>query len=763
MKALVCLLFPAMISVWLYGLLKKEKQKPIQLVLCYVPAMLIVNSLCFLIKCVWMKGGIGYIHLLLTDIPLLSAAKFLAMALAVSVAYGFFAFGLQRFCLPYIKKSALWLFLKRQFAVITPRKVMGMVFGAFFFGIYAIAFKNVRMGILYGLLFAFFGMLTCKPKKNLLKFLVLVVYTAVLVSVLLFFPYYEIFKEDVWNYIREYSPGVAVAYYNGLLILLSMTLINSVINRWRVSAAITSAVCAAVTVINGYIYRFRGKEFMFPDIFSAVTAGNVAQNYDLRLQYHTFTVLSLLAVLTFAVFSFDAGWPKRKFRGRVLSIAVSGMLFLCFNLVTRDVPIITWKWDGTLINGYYLNFYISARDYFVEKPGLYSDKYIKLREEEYRVEPGEAVSEKPNILVVMSESYADFRLLGSEPKTNVPVTPFWDELEENTVKGYALTSVFGGSTANAEFEFLTGFTMGFLPDGATPYQQYIHKDTFSLAWVLDSYGYQCVSTHPYLANGWNRPAVYPRLGFRESTFEEAYPHEKMMRSYVSDQEMFEYILAELKKERELPLFLFGITMQNHGGYELTDKNFTQTVFLEGYDRSYPSVETYLSLIQQSDMAMEYLLTELAEFEEDTVVLFFGDHFPQLEQEFYEELYWGTFDTLDSQMKQYTVPFLIWANFDIEERTVECTSLNYLGRYLLESAGLELPPFYRFQKEMEQHVPAVSGMGYYSNEARSFLCLEEADPEAAAWLEKYEVLQYNGLIEKADISSVFFRDYIRREG
>ena len=114
------------------------------------------------------------------------------------------------------------------------------------------------------------------------------------------------------------------------------------------------------------------------------------------------------------------------------------------------------------------------------------------------------------------------------------------------------------------------------------------------------------------------------------------------------------------------------------------------------------------------------------------------------------------------MKQYTVPFLIWANFDIEERTVECTSLSYLGRYLLEVVGLELPPFYRFLKEMEQHVPAINGMGYYSREAGAYLRSERPDPEEAAWIEKYEILQYNGLHDKKNISSAFFGDYVRKE-
>ncbi len=119
----------------------------------------------------------------------------------------------------------------------------------------------------------------------------------------------------------------------------------------------------------------------------------------------------------------------------------------------------------------------------------------------------------PNVLVVMNESYADFSILGSPLNTNQPVTPFADSLQENTQRGHALCSVFGGGTANSEFEFLTGLSMGNLPAGACAYQQYIHAPIPSLVHHFNSLGYRTMATHPFLASGWNRTAVYPRLGF----------------------------------------------------------------------------------------------------------------------------------------------------------------------------------------------------------------------------------------------------------
>lgn len=87
---------------------------------------------------------------------------------------------------------------------------------------------------------------------------------------------------------------------------------------------------------------------------------------------------------------------------------------------------------------------------------------------------------------------------------------------ENTVTGYLNVSVCGGNTANTEFEFLTGNSMAFLPQGSIPYQQYITKELPALPAYLASLGYETVATHPYYADGWDRDKVYPLLGFSES-------------------------------------------------------------------------------------------------------------------------------------------------------------------------------------------------------------------------------------------------------
>lgn len=71
-------------------------------------------------------------------------------------------------------------------------------------------------------------------------------------------------------------------------------------------------------------------------------------------------------------------------------------------------------------------------------------------------------AKNPTIIVIMNESFADLSVVG-DFETNTQVTPFMDSLSENTLKGYALSSVYGAKTPNSEWEFETGNSMAFLP------------------------------------------------------------------------------------------------------------------------------------------------------------------------------------------------------------------------------------------------------------------------------------------------------------
>ena len=324
------------------------------------------------------------------------------------------------------------------------------------------------------------------------------------------------------------------------------------------------------------------------------------------------------------------------------------------------------------------------------------------------------------------------------------------------MKGHALSSVFGAKTPNSEWEFMTGNSMAFLPSGSVVYQQYISDTPTSIVSNLKNIGYTCVAMHPYYETGWSRNAVYPTMGFDETHFIDDFDQTKLLRKYITDQELYESIVEryESKKSNE-DLFIMSISMQNHGGYTEKYPNFNEQIRTLG--ASYSDANQYLSLLHESDKALEYLISYFQSVDNPVEIVFFGDHQPSLNTNFYKGLNGKGLSGLteDELENLYTVPFFIWTNYETETEEVPITSLNYLSTMALERAGIALPSYNQFLADMQQTIPAINSRGYYSVSSGCFKHLEEATGEEAEWIDKYQILQYNNMFDKKKQSKVFF--------
>lgn len=76
----------------------------------------------------------------------------------------------------------------------------------------------------------------------------------------------------------------------------------------------------------------------------------------------------------------------------------------------------------------------------------------------------------------------------------------------------------------------------------------------------------------------------------------------------------------------------GITMQNHGGYTETYDNFPENYYKVG--RSYTDANQYLSLVHESDEAVKNLISYFSKVDDPVEIIFFGDHQPSLNSNFY---------------------------------------------------------------------------------------------------------------------------------
>lgn len=531
--------------------------------------------------------------------------------------------------------------------------------------------------------------------------------------------------------------------------------IQSITNNVAVTGMICHAVFMLLATVNYFVFMFRGNEFIFSDIRSAATGLSVAGNYTFTIDARAVYVI-LLSVLYFSfVRKCNISFKSKKLlmRAVCISVAILGSVYVAQQTV--DVVTETWEQKGSYRNGYILNFVLSVRDFFVQPPEGYSREAVALLENEYTSQTGEMPEEKPTVIVIMSESYSDLSVVG-DLRTNLAVTPYYNSLKENTIKGYALSSIFGAKTANSEWEFMSGNSMAFLPDGAVVYQQYISEEPTTLVSNMKNYGYTCVALHPYYDTGWSRNLVYPDMGFDEMYFLEHFDETKMVRRYISDEEHYNRIIERFEsKPANEDLFIMSISMQNHGGYTEKYDTFPENVRVVG--GIYEDANQYLSLLNNSDKALEKLITYFENVEEPVEIVFFGDHLPSLKSKFFKSLNGKGLSGLDLQelQKLYTIPFMIWTNYDTEEVEVEMSSINYLSTLALERAGLPLPAYNQFLMDMMEHIPAINSRGYYSLSEGKYKYLNEAEGEEAEWINKYEMLQYNNMFDLKEQSELFF--------
>lgn len=515
--------------------------------------------------------------------------------------------------------------------------------------------------------------------------------------------------------------------------------------KWALRA---EGICAMVIgLANYYVYSFRSLPLVPWDVFSIGTAAGVAGNYDFTPEPRVIVViLAFAGVLYLEKFcTLDFGRMKWYFRLPVALVFVLVLTLFAGMLQREDfqnrhqmynklfTPVYMWQ-----VNGFALTMVMELPYMAIEKPEGYAKEEAQKTLEAYAPKDENKKGAMPNIIVVMNEAFSDLGVLG-EFQASEDYMPFFHSMmngKANTISGYLHVSVCGGNTANTEFEFLTGNTMAFLPQGSIPFQQYIHSSIPALPGYFNELGYETHAMHPYYSSGWDRDEVYPLLGFSHSEFIEDFTNREYIRNYVSDKSCNEKIIRTFEnKASDRPVFIFNVTMQNHGSYLDVYENFLPHISVEG--ASSPSLSAYLSLISKSDKALEEMISYFSDEEEPVLVVFFGDHQPNdTVAEPIMRLNGKSCRSLSEKdtYLRYQVPYLIWANYDIEEETHADTSANFLAVKMLRAAGLPMTAYHHFLEELSESYPVVSA-------ART-----EKASKIMVDLEEYKKLQYYQLFD-----------------
>ena len=526
--------------------------------------------------------------------------------------------------------------------------------------------------------------------------------------------------------------AMAVSLCLALAVLLLAQLVTGSV---RICGIVWLTLCLAFGMADMAVYQFNGNLITVNDIESITTALNVASSY------YRFRVLPSMLV-TLAVYVVAVAFLIRvKVERTRLAGRLTALLCLALSLVIPVQFLATHKpslfgYRSVERKGIPAELILEWKSLRVDPPEGYSPEAVAALTLETPGAPA-ATDDPPHVIAIMIEAFSDLSVLG-DIQTDVDPLPNLRAIQAEATHGYALVSTLGGGTARSEWEFLTGNSMAFLPAGSMPFRQYMEDRENAIVEVFENAGYHTVGMHPYYANGWGRSTVYPMLGFDEIYFLEDLDWGETVRRYVSDRAYVGQVIRLFEENAANgPLFLFGVTMQNHSGYN--DPDYPAQVHITSLASDQPDAEQYLTLVRETDEALGTLIDYFRNREEHVQIVFFGDHQPSLGKDFYAEA------GLQREIQKYLVPFVLWDNRNPAEEEIPFVSVNYLPALTLQRAGIRTPAYFRFLEKLRGTVPAMNHMGCVADGA--FVEYEDIEDEAVrAALNDYEILQYGNMFD-----------------
>lgn len=283
---------------------------------------------------------------------------------------------------------------------------------------------------------------------------------------------------------------------------------------------------------------------------------------------------------------------------------------------------------------------------------------------------------RPNIIFLQLESFFDPTHVKGISFSEDPV-PYYRYLKEHYSSGFLTVPVVGAGTVNTEFEVMTGMNLKYFGPGEYPYKTILKKKTCESApYDLAKIGYSSHAIHNNKGTFYTRQNVFKNLGFDSFTSIEYMNNaqEKTPLGWAKDACLTDNILDALKSTKT-PDYLYTISVEAHGEYPDDKREDHNVIKVSGLkdETKVNSYEYYASEIKQVDNFLKQLTDALSKFNEDTILVLYGDHLPSLGIE-NEDLDNGNI---------FQTEYVIWSNFDMpkEDKDLEAYQLtaDVLGR------------------------------------------------------------------------------------
>lgn len=490
-----------------------------------------------------------------------------------------------------------------------------------------------------------------------------------------------------------------------LIIMLSLSIVL-LFKRRIFGYTIISSIWIIGGVANNIIMKFRNTPLTASDLRMTGNALKLLDSYLTKNEV-LLLITSLIILIAILVLLFIFA-PKVKYKLNIfVSICGISLIILICNIsnkyllqkgaIKNDFWNITEAYSDYSFTYCFTNSLLNTG---IKKPSGYSESKINELVSNLNSDSavttlatasnyGTAEQNLPNIIMVQLESFFDITLLNNLILDTDPI-PNFRYLMNNYSSGFMGVSCLGAGTANTEFEILTGMNVKHFGAGEYPYASLLTTQTSeSIAYTLKSLGYGTHALHNNSATFYYRNQVFPNLGFDTFTSVEFMQvDDKTPTGWAKDSVLKSSIVDSLQST-ESQDFVYAISVQGHGGYPekkvLDNTNINVLSIDDDYNKN--AVEYYINQIYEMDIFVKDLIEAVNSLNEDSIIVFYGDHLPSL----------GFTNESLSTNNLYETSYVIWDNMGLEKQDLNLTTYQ-MTAHILDLLDLEYGPFTKLHQD-----------------------------------------------------------------
>ncbi len=511
-----------------------------------------------------------------------------------------------------------------------------------------------------------------------------------------------------------------IVFLCNVLIIFALLAISMLFKRRAFAACVISIVWIALGLANGMILINRLTPFTIYDLSSLKDAASIATNY-FSLKTIIIAIVAIVAAVGLYIILFRK-LPKLNEKVNykrvvavigIVLIGVFGIVQTCMRTGILDTFFGNLPY-GYRDNGVPYSFIVTWMSTGINKPADYSEEMIQSIFEggelgddniySIAADNETKVEKTPNILFLQLESFMDPTLLTNVEFDKDPI-PNYRKLMDEYSSGTLTVPAVGAGTANIEFEVMTGISVKFFGPGEYPYKSILRDVTCESApYNLKTLGYSAHAIHNHRGAFYYRNKVFANMGFDTFTCLEYMNNVmKTPKNWAKDGILTEEIVNAMNSTENQD-YIYTISVQGHGKYPSTQviEEPVITVTKAPTEEQKWAYEYYANQIYEMDLFVKELTDTLANYDEDVILVMYGDHLPAL-------------DGIEQNVKSgelYHTQFVIWDNFGMKEKDMDIATYE-LNAEVLDRLGISVGMMtkyhqnYKDDKDFKENLKALS--------------------------------------------------------